>query len=154
VRFRKTEHSHQNLIFNKNLRPKSFLSQCHHFATDIRYGEDPPNHGKSFAIAARPHNRGNTAMNTFSMILSALLVLALLVVIAPGVLAMNRGKTLRNMALWLAIALGLALVYQTFGPGKNQSLTTPSAASPTGEADPDSDSHGTDELGYTPPREE
>lgn len=97
-------------------------------------------------------------MNTFSMILSALFVLMLTIVVAPGILAMNRGKTLRNIALWLAIALGLALVYQTFGPGRKerQGMAPPPAAAgyETSTDERDSPADNNQDMGYTPPREE
>jgi len=43
-------------------------------------------------------------------------LLLLLVVIAPGVLWLNRqrGQLLRNVAIWLAIAAVIALAYQFF----------------------------------------
>jgi hypothetical protein len=61
-------------------------------------------------------------MSHMSMILSGLLLMALLVVVSPGILALNRGKILRNIALWLAIFLGLALFYKNFGPGSRHPL--------------------------------
>ena len=55
-------------------------------------------------------------MSPISMILTGLMIAAMLLFIAPNVLAMNRGYILRNIALWLAIFVGLSLVYKTFGP--------------------------------------
>ncbi|MDD5586392.1 MAG: hypothetical protein PHY92_05480 [Alphaproteobacteria bacterium] len=93
-------------------------------------------------------------MNKFTMILSALLTLTLIAFIAPSIFAMNRGKMLRNIALWLAIALGLALVYQTFGPGKNQTLPAQSTSqNGDGSNQPDSGSQDDGAQGYTPPGE-
>jgi hypothetical protein len=67
-------------------------------------------------------------MSSMSMILGALMAFAVLVYIAPSVFALNRGHVLRNVALWLAIFLGLALVYQNFGPGSPHPLfSTPDA---------------------------
>jgi hypothetical protein len=92
-------------------------------------------------------------MNKFTMILSALLTLTLIVFVAPSIVAMNRGKMLRNIALWLAIMLGLALVYQTLGPGKNQPLPTPASShSDDGSGQPDN-AQDDGAQGYTPPGE-
>ncbi len=55
-------------------------------------------------------------MTHTSLILTALMTIALLVVIAPKILAFNGGHILRNIAIWLAIFFGLALIYQNFGP--------------------------------------
>lgn len=96
-------------------------------------------------------------MSTVTLILTSLLTLTMVVLIAPNILALNRGKTLRNIALWLAIALALALAYRTVGPGRMApvateqgvvpgEVTTPNIGEPSGEAVIDSD-------GYTPPRE-
>jgi hypothetical protein len=93
-------------------------------------------------------------MNKFTLIISALLTLTLLVFIAPSIMAMNRGKMLRNIALWLAIALGLALVYQTFGPGKNMTLPVPASGENDGASTSDNESLPAGDQGYTPPREE
>ena len=92
-------------------------------------------------------------MNKITLILSALLTLTLLVFIAPSIIAMNRGKMLRNVALWLAIALGLALVYQTFGPGKSQNFSVPAANDSSDESLPGNNSVPDSDQGYTPPKE-
>ncbi|MDE1900091.1 MAG: hypothetical protein KGI37_00410 [Alphaproteobacteria bacterium] len=55
-------------------------------------------------------------MSHTSMILSALMTIAMLIFIAPNIFALNRGHILRNMALWVAIFLGLALIYKNVGP--------------------------------------
>lgn len=44
----------------------------------------------------------------------AALILALLIVL-PRVLRIRGGEALRGLALWLAIAVGLALLYSAFG---------------------------------------
>ncbi len=87
-------------------------------------------------------------MSTISIILSALMTLAIVIWIAPNILAMNRGKVLHNIALWLAIALGLALVYQNFGPG-HKSLP-PAAEQTEGTADTSTTGN---EDGYAPPKD-
>jgi len=61
-------------------------------------------------------------MSHVSMILTALLTIAMLAVIAPNIIALNRGHILRNVAGWLAIFLVLALIYENFGPGSPHPL--------------------------------
>ncbi|MCW2245342.1 hypothetical protein M2352_000933 [Azospirillum fermentarium] len=48
------------------------------------------------------------------MALTGLLMAAVLVV--PVALRRNRGRILINAALWLAAAVGLVWLYQSFGP--------------------------------------
>jgi hypothetical protein len=98
--------------------------------------------------------------------------MAMVVVIAPNVFAINRGYILRNIAIWLAIFLGLALVYKTFGPDSPHPLfqlpeamsgmrgipaenRTPPDASGKNSKDNGDDGDGKDngEQGYTPPKE-
>ena len=55
-------------------------------------------------------------MSHASIILSSLMMMAMLIAIAPNILALNHGRILRNTALWLALFLGLALFYKNFGP--------------------------------------
>ena len=55
-------------------------------------------------------------MNRASLILTALMMISITVMMSPGVLAMNRGKVLQTIAMWLAIFLGLALIYKNYGP--------------------------------------
>lgn len=80
-------------------------------------------------------------MNKVSMILTGLLMLTMVAFMAPSIIAMNRGKALRNIALWLAIFLGLALFYRSFGPGSPhplfnlpQAMMMPGAGVPASEA--------------------
>jgi hypothetical protein len=61
-------------------------------------------------------------MDKMSVMLSVVLTVALAILFMPGVLAFNRGKVLRNIALWLAIFTGLALVYRDFGPDSKHPL--------------------------------
>jgi hypothetical protein len=61
-------------------------------------------------------------MSHTTMILSALMGLAMVIFIAPNIFAMNRGHILRNIALWLAIFLGLAIFYENFGPDSDHPL--------------------------------
>jgi len=62
-----------------------------------------------------------------SLIFSALMMLAFVLMLAPNVLAINRGKLLRNIAIWLGIFAGLGLVYNTFGPGGRIPIIAPSS---------------------------
>ena len=67
-------------------------------------------------------------MDTVSLVLLALMTGALVLLVAPRVFAFNRGRILRNVALWLLIFLGLALFYRHFGPGSaNPVVPMPSA---------------------------
>lgn len=103
------------------------------------------------------------AMDKVSQILAALMGVALVILISPGILAMNRGRILRNIALWVAIFLGLALVYQNFGPGKHGLnppffAESPALPSDQGEADndaPDDSSQAPADAdqGFQPPKE-
>ena len=91
-------------------------------------------------------------MHNISLILSALLTMALVVVIAPNILAINRGKALHNNAIWLAIFLALALIYRTFGPGgKNEMFQLPQAFSPQNLSPPANDQPATPSDGTKPP---
>ena len=106
-------------------------------------------------------------MNKLSVALTALLMLAMVVIIAPNIFALNRGHVLRNIAIWLAIFVGLALVYQGIGPGSPHPLfSLPGAMSagnlvklapventtPTQPGDTKGDKDG--DKGFTPPKEE
>ena len=90
-----------------------------------------------------------------SLLLSTLLGLALVLMIAPNVIAMNRGKTLQNIALWLAILLAVGLAYQNFGPGKNAVSAVSSVRSSDKHDDSPEESQPApiDDQNYTPPRE-
>lgn len=94
------------------------------------------------------------AMDKFSLILAALLTATIVVLITPGVLAMNRGKILRNIALWLAIVLALALGYRSFGPGKDMPISVPTAQdNDTDRDDAQASPAASGEQDYTPPKE-
>jgi len=99
-----------------------------------------------------------STMDTTGQILSGLFGVAIVLMIAPNVIRLNRGKMLQNIALWLAIFLGLALAYKTVGPGKNPSLATPieaesDAPKPLANEGAGTQSYGVDEEGFSPPRE-
>jgi len=96
-------------------------------------------------------------MNKASLIITALLMLTMVIYMAPNVIAMNQGKALRNIALWLAIFLGLALIYRTVGPGSPhplfnlpQAMMGMSREPPAESATPDKTP---DNQGFTPPKE-
>jgi hypothetical protein len=103
-------------------------------------------------------------MSHLSMILSAVFMMLMVVVLAPNIFALNRGHILRNIALWLAIFLGLALIYQNFGPTSPHPLfqtpasmsdmkaAAPVKSSPPSDA-PEKDDKDSGEQGYTPPKE-
>jgi hypothetical protein len=55
-------------------------------------------------------------MSRTTLILSALMTIAFILMMAPNVIAMNKGKVLRNIAAWLAIIVALGLIYNNFGP--------------------------------------
>lgn len=97
------------------------------------------------------------------MILSGLLMMAMVVFFAPNIFAMNRGNILRNIALWLAVFLGLALFYREFGPGsphplfqlpESMSGMKKEEAPPADQGDKKDNEPGeTGEQGFTPPKE-
>jgi hypothetical protein len=101
-------------------------------------------------------------MSHLSMILTGLMLMAMVAFMAPNIFAFNRGHILRNVALWLAIFLGLAVIYQTFGPGSPHPLfALPSGMAgmrppPAGPATPAENSNKEKDDGgqdFTPPKE-
>ena len=86
--------------------------------------------------------------------------MAMAVFFAPGILAMNRGYILRNIALWLFIFLGLALFYKNFGPDSPHplfqlpaSMSGMRGASPKLTPPPAKDDINDGTQGFTPPKE-
>ncbi|MDD3370775.1 MAG: hypothetical protein PHE27_02995 [Alphaproteobacteria bacterium] len=61
-------------------------------------------------------------MTHTSTILTGLLFGAMALFIAPNIFAMNRGRVLRNIALWMIIFLALGLFYKEFGPQSERPL--------------------------------
>ncbi len=55
---------------------------------------------------------------TITLIVSSLVGALMVILIAPRVLAANRGVALRNIALWVGIFLLLSLAYKVVGPGR------------------------------------
>ena len=103
-------------------------------------------------------------MSNLSMILTGLMTMALLVFLTPNIFALNRGHILRNIALWLAVFLGLAAFYTNFGPDSPHPLFQlpasmsgmhgASGEAPVSAPDKDGKSESDDgSQGYTPPKE-
>lgn len=89
-------------------------------------------------------------MSHTSMILTGLMMMTLLVFIAPSIFAINQGRVLRNVALWLAIFLGLTLVYKNFGPeGQNPLFGLPASMSGMKQQDNSSEPKAEDETEAT-----
>jgi hypothetical protein len=103
-------------------------------------------------------------MDTTTQILSGLFGIAIVLLIAPRVLAVNQGNILRNMALWVAIFLGLAIAYKTVGPGANLAATskteiarsadqvTGSPQQPANDEEPAPEMQINEENGFSPPQ--
>ena len=60
--------------------------------------------------------------HNITLIVSVFISLVFIVMMAPQVLAMNRGKVLRNIAIWLAVFAVLGFVYKVFGPESEHPL--------------------------------
>lgn len=103
-------------------------------------------------------------MSTVSIILASLLTLTMAIMLLPSIIAVNRGRMLRNIAAWLAIVLALALIYQNFHPDKN--MVVPRSLNASAPQTPEApsteptvptlsgDSQAEDGRNYTPPRED
>jgi hypothetical protein len=89
-------------------------------------------------------------MNKLSIALSVVLMLALVLIMAPSIFAMNRGKVLRNIAIWLAIFAGLGLYYKNFGPGRPPMPVSSGAAQ---DETPPPVVKDSGDKGFTPPKE-
>jgi len=61
-------------------------------------------------------------MNRTSLLLTSLMFASIAIFMTPDIIAMNRGKVLQTIALWLAIMLGLAVFYKNFGPESQHPL--------------------------------
>lgn len=100
-------------------------------------------------------------MNKLSLVLSAITIGAMVVFMAPGIFALNRGHILRNTALWLAIFAVLGLIYQNFGPNSPHPLiSTPAtrAGDPANVVPPATsdklETKPSDDQSFTPPKED
>ena len=102
-------------------------------------------------------------MDTTTQILSGLFGVAIVILIAPRILAVNQGKVLRNIALWAAIFLALAVAYKVAGPaaiptGTGSAITQPidqamgSSQQPTNNEEPDPEMQINEENGFSPPQ--
>ena len=65
-------------------------------------------------------------MDQATIWLSIFILVTLVALRAPAILRLNQGKIIRNMALWMLIALGLALFYHLFGPFDSATSSLPS----------------------------
>lgn len=77
--------------------------------------------------------------STLNLILGVVAAALMAFLFAPRVIVMNRGKILQNIAIWLAIFVVLAWVYQNFGFANRAGavrLETPPAASPAPSVTP------------------
>ena len=70
-------------------------------------------------------------MSDISIVLTSIFFMLLLLYLAPSVIAMNRGKMMQNIALWLMVFVGLGLIYKNFGPeSENPMFTMPEGMRP------------------------
>lgn len=71
--------------------------------------------------AARANNREKWTSMTEMQILQLVALLMMAILVVPGFIYFTRragmAASLRNLAIWLAIALVIALLYRTFGSG-------------------------------------
>lgn len=98
-------------------------------------------------------------MNKLSLALTAIMLMGLVVFLAPNIFALNRGKVLRNIALWLAIFACLGLIYQlvygnTPPPAMQKIMRMRGMPVPQQEeTPPPSDTKGKGSYNFTPPGE-
>ncbi|MGE4351278.1 MAG: hypothetical protein AB7E52_03725 [Bdellovibrionales bacterium] len=97
-------------------------------------------------------------MDTTGQILSGLFGIAMVILLAPRIFALNQGVALRNIALWVAIFLGLAVAYHVIGPGKNMPVSASiqseqgSTATPPADDAPLPSMEINEENGFSPPQ--
>ena len=108
-------------------------------------------------------------MSHTSMILSILITMLLLLFVSPSIFAANRGRILRNIALWLVLFLALALFYKNFGPHsphplfqlpyeleemrKDEGNAKPTSLPAANNKEDNKDDSDAGEKGFTPPKE-
>lgn len=100
-------------------------------------------------------------MDTVTLTLSSLVMIALVIMIAPNILRRNKGVALRNIAIWVGIFCLLALAYRYVGPGKQLVLNLDSPASLSDSLGPDATEVDVpqptvdldQDQGFLPPRE-
>jgi hypothetical protein len=98
-------------------------------------------------------------MDNLTLWLSLITTVVLAMFIMPSVIAMNQGKMVRNIAVWLAIFVMLGWVYKAFGPFDTVAEQRYGAKPPVAEQSEDNATdNGADnatDLGdnYSPPQE-
>jgi hypothetical protein len=97
--------------------------------------------------------RKRLVMDKVNLVLSFLATLAMLIVILPSAIRMNKGKMLRNTALWLLIAVLGALLYRTVGPGKHDHLIPQKLSNETEETMPEPPEEIILDQDYSPVKE-
>jgi hypothetical protein len=91
--------------------------------------------------------------NNIYITVTAICMLILVAIMAPNILALNRGKILRNIAIWLAIFAMLGLFYQYFVAPGHPGMAIFPGASQQQEAPSPAAVQNSGDKGYTPPKE-
>jgi len=91
-------------------------------------------------------------MNSLALNLTALSFLVLAAVMAPNILAANRGKIMRNVAIWLAIFVALGTGYQMMHP--QVPVVAPQPVKQGEPAVAPTHDNGDENKDFTPPKEE
>ncbi|MCL2505351.1 MAG: hypothetical protein FWE93_03775 [Alphaproteobacteria bacterium] len=69
--------------------------------------------------------------DNISIVLTSIAFMLLLVYLAPNVIAINRGRMMQNISLWLLVFVVLGLIYKNFGPeSPNPMFTMPEGMRP------------------------
>ncbi len=87
-------------------------------------------------------------MQSVGLAITAIFLLIMAGYMAPNIMAFNRGKILRNVAIWLAIFLSLATVYRMMHPSARETVSA------TAPAKAESHDNNDGKEGFTPPKEE
>ena len=97
-------------------------------------------------------------MDPTYQIISAIIGTGIVIMLAPRVLASNRGVMLRNIAIWVGIFLLLALAYRSIGPGAGVIEQAGSQATTSQQQTSEQDNEDTktielkEEDGFSPPQ--
>jgi len=99
-------------------------------------------------------------MDTTYQIIAGVISVGIVLMIAPRVFAMNSGKVLKNIALWVGVFLLVAVAYKTVGPGKDAPLvqqeaqiSAPETQQTTESAPQEETKTLREEDGFSPPIE-